>query len=145
MRTFNLISSWLFWLVCAFYALGCLFIRGVNTIPVPATVPKDLDAFTRQYWIALAVLTVLATSVYCLRHHFWFKKNRPAGWGFWAVTMTFYFSVLFIAGAGFAPYFLGDRSMIQWASCVLGVAFTALGFPQVPRNAAGSPPPLSER
>lgn len=142
MRTFNLVSAWFFWLICTFYALGSLYMRGVNTIRPPGRLPEHLDSFTQQYWIALAVCTVLAAVIYYLRHRVWFQERRNVGWGFWAVSMAYYLFTLFVTMAGYAPYFLGDRSSIQWVSSLFGLVFTGMGFPNLPGRSASSPPPM---
>jgi len=143
MRIFNLISSWLLWLLCAFYAQRVIHLRVLDTVtrePLPA---DRLARYVQTFWLALAMFTAFAVCAYLIRQRFWFSRPRDAGLGFWVVTVFFYLSVLAVTSAGFAPYFAGDRSVIQWVSCVLGVVFLALGFPRIPRSSASSPPPLS--
>ena len=144
MRTFNLISAWLLWLFCAFYTLCTLVIRILDVIPRPEkSSPEKLTRYVQTFWIALAVFAVFAAGAYLARRHFWFARGRGAGLGFWSVTMFFYLSVLFLTATGFAPYVVGDRSSIQFASCGLGVLFLVIGFPRVPQaSAVSAPPPL---
>src|SRR5207248_1592870 len=122
-RTFNLISSWLLWLLCTFYVLFVICIRVLDTIPREQIAPERLARYVQTFWLALAMFTTFAACAYIIRHRVWFARSRTAGLGFWALTVFFYISVLFVTAAGFAPYFAGDRSIIQWVSCVLGVVF----------------------
>ena len=134
MRIFNLISSWLLWALCACYALTTLAFLLLDKTPPENTSQEKLASFVRTFWLALAMFTVFATGAYFIRRRVWFARNRSAGLGFWVVTVFFYFSVLFMTLAGFAPYFAGDRSVLQWVSCVLGLIFVAIGYPQVPKK-----------
>ncbi len=134
MRIFNLITSWLLWLLCAFYVLVVLCLRALDTLPRETTDPDKLAGYTQLMWIALVMFTILAAGACWLRHRFWFSRGQPAGIGFWALTVFFYIMVLFVTAAGFAPYFSGDRSAIQWASCVLGAGFLVVGFPRLPKT-----------
>jgi hypothetical protein len=137
MRIFNLITSWLLWVLCACYALTVLaFLFLDKTSPPENTPPEKLVNFVRTFWLALVIFAACAAGAYFLRWRFWFAKNLRAGLGFWAVTVFFYFSVLFTTLAGFVPYFAGDRSIIQWVSCVLGIIFVVIGFPRVPNVSA---------
>lgn len=134
MRIFNLIFSWLLWAVCACYALTTLAFLLLDKTPPENTSPEKLASFVRTFWLALAMFTTFAAGAYFLRRRIWFAKNRAAGLGFWAVTVFFYLSVLFMTVAGFVPYFAGDRSVIQSVSCLLGLVFVAMGYPQVPKK-----------
>jgi len=139
MRIFNLISSWLLWLLCVLYALTVFALRILNTTPRPEISPEKLARYVRTFWLALAMVTAFAAGAYFFRRRFWFMRGRPPGLGFWIVTVFFYLSVLFVTAAGFAPFFAGDRSVIQWASCALGAVFIVLGFPRLPQPAAIAP------
>jgi hypothetical protein len=143
MRTFNLISSWLLWLLCAFYAQRVIYLRVFDTVAREPILPDKFARYVKMFWLALAMFAACAACAYLIRQRFWFSRQRDAGLGFWVLTVFFYLFVLAATAAGFAPYFAGDRSAIQWASCVLGVAFLALGFPRVPQSPASSSPPLS--
>lgn len=143
MRTFNLISSWLLWLLCAFYAQRVIYLRVFDTVAREPILPDKFARYVQMFWLALAMFGAFAACAYLIRQRFWFSRHRDAGLGFWVLTVFFYLSVLAATAAGFAPYFAGDRSVIQWASCVLGVAFLVLGFPRVPQAPAPSPPPGS--
>lgn len=142
MRIFNLISSWLLWLLCAFYATAVVAIRVLDTIPRQATSPEKLSRLVQIFWLSLAMFTAFAAAAYLTRRQIWFARRRSVGLGYWALTVFFYFSVLGVTAAGFAPYFSGDRSLIQWASCALGAMFVVIGFPRLPDAPVSLPPPL---
>jgi hypothetical protein len=136
MRIFNLITSWLLWILCACYALTVLAFLFLDQTPPENTSPEKLANFVRTFWLALGIFTACAAGAYFVRRRFWFAKNRRAGFGFWALTVCFYFSILFTTLAGFVPYFAGDRSILQKVSCFLGLVFVVIGYPQVPKVSA---------
>src|SRR5438552_3244623 len=92
-------------------------------------------------WLALIMFTAIAVCIYVVRHRLWFLGKRVIGVGFWLTTMVFYVSSLFATAAGFAPYFVGDRSSIQWAGILLGFIFLVLGFPRLPLNSVADDRP----
>src|ERR1043166_2200562 len=134
MRTFIRIFSWVAWLFCAYYLLGVWFIPIMNATPPPLHTARRFS----DYWAGLFLFTLVALFTYLLRHRFWFVRWQTPRLGFLELTALFYLSVVFVTAAGFVPYFMGDRSIIQWANCILGTALVMLGIPRVPPNSAAA-------
>jgi hypothetical protein len=135
MRIFNPLSSCFCWLICAFYALGSVYIKfkGFN-FALPRRPHSQLTTLVTASWVMLGTFTILAAGLWLVRRHFWFARDRPPGLGFWAVTLLFYILVVFATVSGYVPYIQGDRSIIQWVSSAMGIKFLVLGFPGLPRN-----------
>ena len=131
MRKFTLISSWLLWSLCAFTVMMFTIERAWYIPPAPRQPPKDLTRFTNFIWASLAMFTAFSVCLYLLRRQFWFSSKRKVGIVFWLLTFLFYISILLVSSSGFAPFFVGDRSSLQWASCGLGLIFLIVGFPKL--------------
>lgn len=79
-------------------------------------------------------MSVAFAACLCLfRYHYWFLQKRQIGLGFCFLTLLFYIAMAVIPYMGFAPFFEGDRSILQWASCAGGLAFLIIGFPRLPK------------
>lgn len=84
------------------------------------------------------MIVAFTTSIYLIRHYFWFLKKRQMGVGFCILTVVFYISAIIVPFMGFAPFFEGDRSILQWFSSAFGCALLIIGFPKLPKTAGPS-------
>jgi hypothetical protein len=132
MRYFVLATSWVLWILCGLMSLMFILVGALGNVPPPDNPPRDLAGYTRLFWISLVMFTTITVVIFLLRRRFWIVPKRKAGVGFWLLTVLFYISVLCVNSAGFAPFFAGDRSSIQWISCALAVFFLVVGFPSLP-------------
>ena len=88
----------------------------------------------------MLVFTILAVAGYVFRRRRWFSQPRPVGFGFWSMTMFFYFCIVMAIGCGWAPYYVAnDRGFLQSFSSVLDVGLLVLAFPRLP---PALPPPI---
>lgn len=143
MRIFNAVSSWLLWVVAVLLWLSLLFIRAVNAIPPVTPTPEHAADYTNLFWGSLGIMTGFASIAYFALRYFWHRRRRSPGIGFWLVRVFLYLCVTFISASGFSPYFaVGDRSILQWVSLVLGALFLVLSFPRLPSPPPQALPPL---
>ena len=133
MRIFCIISSWVCWLICVAYVVKCCFIRSVDAIPLASSTPRCAKTIVAMFWCSFGVFSFLGAVSHFVLRHFWFRRQRNPGIGFWRLSVLFYFSVLFVTEAGFVSYYLmGDGSTLQWISVIVGAGFCVLGFPCLP-------------
>jgi hypothetical protein len=147
MRTFNAISIGFLWSVAFLSCLGYFIILALNVIlPATASASVTLDqaaGYTRLFWFSIATMSVLAGFMCFAIGHFWFRRGRSPGFGFWLSTLLLFFLVAAIPASGFAPYFaVGDRSALQWVSLVVGGVFLVVSFSRLPKEFPRTPPPL---
>jgi len=136
MRLFTLISLWLCWLICAFYALANLLFRFQGRIAHDSS-DKSTN-FTYQMWLAYVIMLGVALCPYLLRRHFWFVKSQAVGFGYWAVTMVFYTLFLFSIAFGCAPTFIESLRSLAWPGAFVGIVWLIIAFPKLP-----APPPAA--